>query len=97
MTVIEAPRFRDNSVIVDVPMVQRNKRHMAVDLKHQAGREIFMRLAAEADVILEAFRPGVVQDLRVDYDSVKELNPRIIYCSLSGYGQYGPLAKKSRA
>ncbi|MGB9618630.1 MAG: CoA transferase, partial [Desulfomonilaceae bacterium] len=64
VTVIEAPRFRDNSVIVDVPMVQRNKRHMAVDLKHQAGREIFMRLAAEADVILEAFRPGVVQDLR---------------------------------
>ncbi|MGC8906409.1 MAG: CaiB/BaiF CoA transferase family protein [Desulfomonilaceae bacterium] len=95
VTVIEAPRFRDNSVIVDVPMVQRNKRHMAVDLKHQAGREIFMRLAAEADVILEAFRPGVVQDLRVDYDSVKELNPRIIYCSLSGYGQYGPLAKKA--
>ena len=95
VTVIEAPRFRNDSVIVDVPMVQRNKRHMAVDLKHEAGREIFMRLAAAADVILEAFRPGVVRDLGVDYDTVKVLNPRIIYCSLSGYGQYGPLAKKA--
>ncbi len=95
VTVIEAPRFRNDSVIVKVPMVRRNKRHMALDLKHEAGRTIFMKLAAAADVILEAFRPGVVRDLCVDYDRVKEVNPGIIYCSLSGYGQYGPMANKA--
>ncbi len=95
VTVIEAPQFRNSSVIASVPMVQRNKRHVAVDLKQDAGREIFMKLASKADVILEAFRPGVVRNLRVDYESITRLNPRIIYCSLSGYGQYGPLAKKA--
>lgn len=95
VTVIEAPRFRNSSVIVTVPMVRRNKRHIALDLKQDKGREIFLSLASKADVILEAFRPGVVRELGVDYDSVREINPEIIYCSLSGYGQYGPLAKKA--
>jgi len=95
VTVIEAPWFRNGSVIAAIPMVQRNKRHIALDLKQDAGRRIFMKLAAKADVIIEAFRPGVVRGLGVDYEEVKSLNPRIIYCSLSGYGQYGPLAKKA--
>jgi len=93
--VVEAPRFRDSSVIGSVPMVQRNKRHLSLDLRHQAGREIFITLASASDVLLEAFRPGVVRDLGVHYEAIREINPGIIYCSLSGYGQTGGLSRKA--
>lgn len=69
----------------------RNKRHISLNLKTEEGREIFFKLARDADVILEGFRPGVVDRLGVDYESVKRINPRIIYCAISGYGQTGPL------
>jgi crotonobetainyl-CoA:carnitine CoA-transferase CaiB-like acyl-CoA transferase len=68
----------------------RNKRSMVIDLKMESGREIFYRLAQQADVLLENFRPGTVEKLRVDYPTVSRLNPRIIYCSVSGFGQEGP-------
>ena len=71
--------------------LNRNKQHMSLNLKTPEGLEIFFKLAEKADVILEGFRPGVVQRLGVDYQAVRQRNPRIIYCSISGYGQTGPL------
>lgn len=68
----------------------RNKRHMSLNLKSATGREIFLALAAKSDVILEGFRPGVAKRLGVDYESIEKINPGIIYCSITGYGQTGP-------
>ena len=68
----------------------RNKKSIVVNLKSEAGREIFYRLSRHADVIVEGFRPGVAKRLRIDYETISNLNPKIIYCSLSGYGQDGP-------
>lgn len=68
----------------------RNKRSIALNLKSEAGKQIFYKLAADADVVLEGFRPGVVKRLGVDYDTLSKLNPKIICCSVSGYGQDGP-------
>jgi crotonobetainyl-CoA:carnitine CoA-transferase CaiB-like acyl-CoA transferase len=73
----------------------RGKRSIGIDLKSEAGRNVFFNLAAEADVIFEQFRPGVVDRLGVDYDSVREHNDSIIYCSLTGYGQEGPYADRA--
>jgi alpha-methylacyl-CoA racemase len=68
----------------------RNKKSIVVNLKSEAGRDIFYRLSRRADVIVEGFRPGVAKRLRIDYETINELNPEIVYCSLSGYGQDGP-------
>ncbi|HMV49465.1 MAG TPA: CaiB/BaiF CoA-transferase family protein, partial [Blastocatellia bacterium] len=73
----------------------RNKRSITLNLKHPAGREIFMKLAAEADVVVEGFRPGVMDRLGIGYDCLKTVNPRLIYCSISGYGQDGPYRDKA--
>jgi alpha-methylacyl-CoA racemase len=70
--------------------VNRNKRSMTLNLKAPEGQAIFRKLAANADVIVEGFRPGVMRRLGADYATVRELNPRIVYCSLSGFGQDGP-------
>jgi len=70
--------------------LDRNKKSMVINLKSPAGRQVVHRLAQQADVIIEGFRPGVVKRLGIDYDTVNKLNPKIIYCSLSGYGQDGP-------
>jgi crotonobetainyl-CoA:carnitine CoA-transferase CaiB-like acyl-CoA transferase len=72
-------------------LVNRNKRGIRLDLKQPDGVQAFMRLAATADAIVEGFRPGVVQRLGIDYDAVARINPRIVYCSITGYGQTGPL------
>ena len=68
----------------------RNKKSIILDLKNNRGREIFYKLAATADVIVEGFRPGVVEKLGIDYPTVRKINRRIIYCSISGFGQNGP-------
>jgi crotonobetainyl-CoA:carnitine CoA-transferase CaiB-like acyl-CoA transferase len=73
-----------------IPFLNRNKRSMTLNLKTPAGREIFRRLAAGTDVVLEGGRPGVAARLGVDYPTLAALNPRLVYCSISGYGQDGP-------
>ncbi|MBL4891527.1 MAG: CoA transferase [Rhizobiaceae bacterium] len=68
----------------------RGKESLAVDLKHPEGREIILKLAAEADIFVENFRGGTVDRLGIGYDDFRKINPRLIYCSISGYGQTGP-------
>ncbi|MGD9890407.1 MAG: CaiB/BaiF CoA transferase family protein, partial [Dehalococcoidia bacterium] len=70
--------------------LSRNKRSIAVDAKREAGREIIVRLARDADVLVEGFRPGVMDRLGLGYAALGEVNPRLIYCSITGYGQDGP-------
>ncbi|MCB2147642.1 MAG: CoA transferase [Deltaproteobacteria bacterium] len=86
---VEDPRYRDRGEYV-FP-VYRNKSHMTLDLKSEAGRGIFFRLVEDADVVVEGFRPGVVTRLGVDYPAVCRVNPKIVYCSITGYGQTGPM------
>ena len=71
-------------------MINRNKQGLRLDLKKPEGVEVFLRLARQADVIVESFRPGVVDKLGIGYQTVAALNPKIAYCSISGYGQDGP-------
>jgi crotonobetainyl-CoA:carnitine CoA-transferase CaiB-like acyl-CoA transferase len=72
----------------------RNKRSLALDLKSAGGMQVARRLAAAADVIGENYRPGVMKKLGLDYESVRAINPRIIYAAASGYGQTGPYADR---
>ncbi|MBN8411593.1 CoA transferase [Halomonas denitrificans] len=74
--------------------INRNKKSISLNLKEEKGREVFYRLAKEADVVVENYRPGVTQSLKIDYDSLKAINPGLIYCSISGYGQTGPSRHK---
>src|SRR3954464_8114022 len=78
---------RDGS---DFQNLHRNKRAITLNLKTDEGREILMKLAEQADVIVENMRPGVTKRLGVDFEAVKARNPRIVYGSISGFGQYGP-------
>ena len=71
-------------------MPNRSKRSLALDLKSPTGRDLFLRLAAESDLIIENFRPGVVRRLGIDYEAVRAARPDILYCSISGFGQTGP-------
>ncbi|HVE53916.1 MAG TPA: CoA transferase, partial [Ramlibacter sp.] len=75
-------------------VLNRNKKSIAVDLKEPRGKEIVMRLAARSDIVMENFRPGVVKRLGIDYDSLKPVNPGLIYASMSGFGQTGPYGRK---
>ena len=78
-----------------IPDINRNKQHMTLNLKSEEGKEIFFKMAKDADVIIESFRPGTVKKLGVDYDAVREVNPEIIYCSITGYGQTCALKDKA--
>jgi crotonobetainyl-CoA:carnitine CoA-transferase CaiB-like acyl-CoA transferase len=73
-----------------IPFMARNKRSMTLNLKTDAGRELLLRLVDQSDVLLEGFRPGVMQRLGLDYATLAARNPRLIYCAISGYGQDGP-------
>lgn len=86
------PKVNDESYCFAV--LNRNKRSLALDLKHPRGKEVFNRLAAQADIITENFRPGVVKKLGIDYDAVAKFNPGVVYASMSGFGQTGPYGKK---
>lgn len=74
--------------------IARGKHSVALDLKNAEDKATFLKLASEADVIVEAFRPGVVKRLGIDYDTVSAANPRIVYCSISAFGQDGPWRDK---
>src|SRR5699024_4323691 len=74
--------------------INRNKKSDALNLKSQEGKEIFYKLNEEADIVVENFRPGVTKSLEIDYETLKKLNPGIVYCSISGYGQTGPSSHK---
>ena len=75
-------------------LINRGKRSIRLDLKSPEGRDIFLGLARKADVVLESFRPRVLSRLGVGYEHAREVNPRIIYCSITGHGQDGPLADR---
>jgi len=70
------------------------KRSISLNLQHEKGREIFRKMAAEADVVFENFRPGVMDRLGLGYAALKKINPRLVYCAVSGFGQDGPLSKR---
>ncbi|MEX3958349.1 CaiB/BaiF CoA transferase family protein [Trinickia sp. EG282A] len=74
--------------------LNRNKRSIVLDLKSDDGRETFYELAKTADAIVENYRPGVVQRLRIDYESIRKINPKIVYVSISGFGQSGPWSSR---
>ena len=86
------PKINDESYCYAV--LNRNKRSLALNMKDPQGKEIFMKIAARADIITENFRPGVVKRLGIDYDTVRKFNPGVIYASMSGFGQTGPYGKK---
>jgi crotonobetainyl-CoA:carnitine CoA-transferase CaiB-like acyl-CoA transferase len=75
-------------------VLNRNKKSVALDLKSPDGKEIVRKLAVDADIVIENFRPGVVKKLGIDYDTFKASNPAIIYASMSGFGQTGPYGSK---
>ncbi len=75
--------------------INRNKLGIAVDMKQPAGREVIVELARRSDVFLENFRPGVAKRLGLDYETLREVNPRLVYCSISAFGQTGPYASRS--
>ncbi len=74
--------------------INRGKKSLSVDLKHPEGLAIARRLAGDADVVVESFRPGVAARLGLGYPSLREANPRLVYCSISAYGQHGPRAER---
>ncbi|MBZ2187537.1 CoA transferase [Alcanivorax sp. JB21] len=71
-------------------LINRNKRAIRINLKQPAGLDAFLRLARDADVLIEGFRPGVAERLGVGYEALAQINPKLVYCSISGYGQTGP-------
>jgi len=73
----------------------RNKRSVTINLKHERGREIFLKLVEKADALVEGFRPGVMDRLGAGYETLKAINPRLIYCAITGYGQDGPYRLKA--
>ena len=102
---IEMPKIGDDTRMWGPPFVggesayfislNRNKRSLALNLKTEKGKEILRDLIRQSDVLIENFRPGTLSKMGFDYDSVKHLNPRMIYCSITGYGKTGPLAHEA--
>jgi crotonobetainyl-CoA:carnitine CoA-transferase CaiB-like acyl-CoA transferase len=90
---IEDRRFAADNLFF--PGLYRNKKHLCLNIKDPEGRKIFLRLVEEADVVIEGFRPGVVQRLGIDYETLQRIRPDIIYCSITGYGQTGPYSQRA--
>lgn len=85
-----SPRGEKGMRLAAYDALNRNKKSVALNLRSEEGRKVFYRLARTADVIVEGFRPGVSKRLAIDYGAMSKINPRIVYCSLSGYGNDGP-------
>jgi crotonobetainyl-CoA:carnitine CoA-transferase CaiB-like acyl-CoA transferase len=88
-------RRAGNRVNVSFLSLNRNKRSLAVNLKSAEGRRLVHALATTADVVLQNYRPGVAARLGMDYETVRGINPRIVYISISGYGETGPYAGRA--
>ncbi|MBC8363948.1 MAG: CoA transferase [Actinobacteria bacterium] len=91
-----APVPRDDGIQITPPTyaysAHRGMRRVMLDLKSDAGRDAFLRLAADTDVVIESFRPGVIDRLGIGYDALRDANPGIVLCSTTGFGQTGPRA-----
>jgi alpha-methylacyl-CoA racemase len=93
-----APRYEGADASAGGAMflaLNRGKRSIRIDLKNPAGRDALLRLARDADVLLESFRPGVMDRLGVGYERLRAENPRLVYCAITGYGQDGPFAARA--
>jgi crotonobetainyl-CoA:carnitine CoA-transferase CaiB-like acyl-CoA transferase len=86
-----APKVADQSAMFI--SLNRNKRSITLDLKLEKDKEVFIELIRTADVLIESFRPGVMERLGLGYEELKKQNPKLIYCAITGYGQSGPYAK----
>src|SRR5256714_15658305 len=75
--------------------LNRGKRSIRIDLKTDEGRDVLLRLARDADVLIESFRPGVMDRLGVGWERLRAENPRLVYCAITGYGQDGPLRDRA--
>ncbi|MBU8906261.1 CaiB/BaiF CoA transferase family protein [Desertibacillus haloalkaliphilus] len=87
----EEPKVETDSAIFS--SLNRNKKSVCINLKSQEGKEMFLELVKTSDVLVESFRPGVMDRLGLGYDTLSELNPKLIYCAITGYGQTGPYAQ----
>lgn len=90
---VERPVSDSRSIDDEDLILNRNKRSLTLNLKEKQAKQIFDRLAQKADVVLESYRPGTTARLGVDYESIRKINPAIIYVSLSGFGQDGPYSQ----
>lgn len=91
---VSAGGARGNKVNVSFLSLNRNKRSLAVDLKSEEGKKVLLDLVKTADVFLQNYRPGVAKRLGVDYETLSKINPRLVYVSMSGYGESGPYVNK---
>ncbi|WP_309085499.1 CoA transferase [Chelativorans sp.] len=91
---VSAGGARGNKINVSFLSLNRNKRSLAIDLKSEDGKKILLDLVKTADVFLQNYRPGVAKRLGVDYDTLSALNPRLVYVSMSGYGESGPYVNR---
>ena len=87
------PKVNDESYPAAMP--NRNKRSLGIDLKSEAGRQVFLDLAQGADLVIENFRPGVMDRLGIGYEDLKKVRPDILFCSISGFGQTGPYRERA--
>ena len=85
----EFPPFLDGQSMYYVNL-NRGKKSITLNLKHPEGKRVFMELVKRCDVLLENFRPGTMERLGLGYEALKEVNPRLVYASISGFGQTGP-------
>lgn len=92
---LQGEHFRPHFGGAWVPSMNRNKRGLALDLRHAGGRDVLMRLVRKADVFMEAFTPGVIDKLGFGWHVVSKENPRLVYASISGYGQTGPYSSRA--
>lgn len=83
-----------DGISINYCVSNRGKKSVVLDLKDPRGKEVFIKLAKKADVLLESYRPGVMKKLGLSYEDLKDINPRLIYCSISAYGQTGPYASR---
>ena len=90
---IMPPQIADTSSVFLA--LNRNKRSAVIDLKKPKGKEALLRLVKKYDVVLEQFRPGVLDRLGLSHATLREANPKLVVCALTGYGQNGPLAQRA--